>query len=55
MIAFTSERDAINGDENSEIYVMQSDGSSQTRLTNNNTTDLSWETFVNQEKLFGEC
>ena len=35
-IAFVSDRDG-----NDEIYVMNADGSNQTRLTNNTVTDIS--------------
>ena len=37
-IAFATDRDGI--DENFEIYVMDADGSNQTRLTNNDAVDL---------------
>lgn len=42
-IAFTSNRDGTNGihEENNEIYVMNSDGTNQTRLTNNSVSDES--------------
>ena len=46
-IAFASKRDDGNSEKfygNSEIYIMNSDGSNQTRLTNNPSTDMapSW-------------
>ena len=65
-IVFTSERDSVltplGGHRSTEIYIMDIDGSNQTRLTNNETYDRSLQIspngskiiFVSYESLFKE-